>query len=433
MFGASTAALLLLIAFLSSEMLLSVNGTIDAHRDVIIDLEVVFDTIHEGRMSFFMGNAERDDLDLDLKTWPPTEGIDNTILLNLYENLSVPSNDVTALFLSVLKGNGDVKVLDPNISFHRDGERLGIWIEASFHFNSSMNNAEYDYLSFMEPIHLPPLDRSDPASVVRYNDAVEEMSRVVISIYIDPPQRSNLDLQWDGSYHWRRPSGEGVRFSSDLVAFTGSGHRFSLIGNPCLSPAATMYFTLAITVIGALISVMACLRRRFRRWALIFPSGSILLLPMPFMFYIRPYLNPYGLYDAGLLFISVLFVSYSIFMHFAPTGARRDPAPESEEENPEVEFEMPKVIYVDRPIIVKAPRSSDNDRGEDPYKVLGVDRNASMEDVDKAYRSLVLKCHPDRMHKAEDWVGEAARERTQKLNRAYEEVQRQRAGGRGAH
>ena len=33
---------------------------------------------------------------------------------------------------------------------------------------------------------------------------------------------------------------------------------------------------------------------------------------------------------------------------------------------------------------------------DDPYKVLGVKRDASADDIRKAYRKLALKYHPDK-------------------------------------
>ncbi len=49
----------------------------------------------------------------------------------------------------------------------------------------------------------------------------------------------------------------------------------------------------------------------------------------------------------------------------------------------------------------------------DYYEILGVDRNASEEDIKKAFRKLAFKYHPD--HNTEDKSGEAFKE----INEAY--------------
>lgn len=51
---------------------------------------------------------------------------------------------------------------------------------------------------------------------------------------------------------------------------------------------------------------------------------------------------------------------------------------------------------------------------EDYYKVLGVDRNASDQDIDKAYRRLAKKYHPDINHEP------GAEEKYKQVNEAYE-------------
>lgn len=66
----------------------------------------------------------------------------------------------------------------------------------------------------------------------------------------------------------------------------------------------------------------------------------------------------------------------------------------------------------------------------DPYKVLGISRDASDEEVKRAYRELARKYHPDNY--ANNPLSDLVEEKMKEINEAYEEVQKQRAGGRGS-
>ena len=60
------------------------------------------------------------------------------------------------------------------------------------------------------------------------------------------------------------------------------------------------------------------------------------------------------------------------------------------------------------------------------YKILGVDREASVEDLKKAYRKMANKYHPDKVsHLGEDFRI-AAKEKFQKLNEAYSQIKKER-------
>ena len=63
----------------------------------------------------------------------------------------------------------------------------------------------------------------------------------------------------------------------------------------------------------------------------------------------------------------------------------------------------------------------------DPYKVLNVARNASDEEIKKAYRTLARKYHPDNYAGGD--LADLASEKMKEINEAYDQIQKERAAG----
>ena len=60
------------------------------------------------------------------------------------------------------------------------------------------------------------------------------------------------------------------------------------------------------------------------------------------------------------------------------------------------------------------------------YKILEIDKSVNDEEVKKAYRKMAIKYHPDKVgHLGEDFQN-AAKEKFQKVNQAYEKIKKER-------
>lgn len=63
---------------------------------------------------------------------------------------------------------------------------------------------------------------------------------------------------------------------------------------------------------------------------------------------------------------------------------------------------------------------------EGDYKILEIERTASDDDLKKAYRRMAMKFHPDKVSNLGEDVQNAAKEKFQKVNQAYENIKKER-------
>ncbi len=67
-------------------------------------------------------------------------------------------------------------------------------------------------------------------------------------------------------------------------------------------------------------------------------------------------------------------------------------------------------------------RSKQGANSKDPWSVLGIGRDASLEDIKRAYRQMAMKYHPDKMIHLGEEFKELAENRFREIQQAYQEL-----------
>ncbi|MND04441.1 Chaperone protein DnaJ [compost metagenome] len=60
------------------------------------------------------------------------------------------------------------------------------------------------------------------------------------------------------------------------------------------------------------------------------------------------------------------------------------------------------------------------------YKVLGLESNATDDEIKKAYRQMAIKFHPDKVAQMGEEFQKGAKEKFQKIQDAYEAIKKSR-------
>ncbi len=61
------------------------------------------------------------------------------------------------------------------------------------------------------------------------------------------------------------------------------------------------------------------------------------------------------------------------------------------------------------------------------YKILGIDQNATIQEIKKAYRKKAIEYHPDKVEHLGEDIRKGAEEKFKKVNEAYEQLKKERA------
>ncbi|MBW1902214.1 MAG: DnaJ domain-containing protein [Deltaproteobacteria bacterium] len=134
---------------------------------------------------------------------------------------------------------------------------------------------------------------------------------------------------------------------------------------------------------------------------------------------------PYDLFPdffVGLGWIDDLIILFLLWWYFFVYRKRHERHDGSDEKNRESHSERSGEEGRGDAYSQAEYHSGEQESAKTPYAVLGVEKNASREEIKKAYRRLAGKYHPDRVNHLGEEFKELAERRFKEIQDAYQEL-----------
>jgi DnaJ like chaperone protein len=134
---------------------------------------------------------------------------------------------------------------------------------------------------------------------------------------------------------------------------------------------------------------------------------------------------PYDLFPdffAGLGWIDDLIILFLLWWYFFVYRKRQDRLDGTNEKNRGSHSERGGEEGRGGASRQAGDHSGEQEAAKSPYTVLGVEKNASREEIKKAYRKLAGKYHPDRVNHLGEEFKDLAERRFKEIQEAYQEL-----------
>ncbi len=388
-----------------------------------IDLYLDLETPDRGSLEFTIRTDDREfEFEEMNLSFPLGYGYyDNDNLKRVLELLVNTFEYETVLFDSIVSSDGDPTLLNIGYGLFRGEQDMALTFRIDFEFPEDGSSREFDLLPFAKWMKYPSVNAQDPLSVGRYNNFISEVELCKIHIEIDIEDGNSLDLQFEDQGHTRDALGESVDIEMNLHEFRGGGNGVMVSGLSLFSPSILFPAVVVITVLEFIALAFIWWKNRFKGVGLILPIAALVSIPLNIVLYFNPQVNIYSTHDT-ILFVSVIITSILVGLSFFINPKHEKTVEKSYEDEKAPSFEMPKVIYTSKNVYIRSKEGG----GIDPYNILDVTRNMTIDEIRERYKKEVLQYHPDKFHDSPDNMRALAERELERLNQAFDQIQKER-------